>query len=70
MGILVKTKYNIGDKVWFISDNKVKSLDVTGVSICVESAEGAKVQYILHFNTSWIDEGKLFKTKQELLESL
>ena len=70
MGVLVKTKYNIGDKVWYISSNKVQSLDITGVRVCVEPEEERKVEYILHFNSSWINEDKLFKSKKELLESL
>ena len=70
MGVLVKTKYNIGDKVWFISNNRVQSLDVTGVGICSELEAECKVEYILHFNSSWVNENKLFKSKKELLESL
>jgi len=70
MGLLVKTKYKIGDKVWYISDNKVMSLDITGVSASVESTGEKKVEYIIHFDSSWVDEGKLFKSKKELLESL
>ncbi len=70
MGVLVKTKYNIGDKVWYLSNNRVQSLDITGVNVCVESKKECKVEYILHFNSSWVNEGKLFKSKKELLESL
>lgn len=70
MGVLVKSKYNIGDKVWYISNNRVQSMDITGVNVCVESKEECKVEYILHFNSSWVNEDKLFKSKKELLESL
>ena len=70
MGVLVKAKYNIGDKVWYISNNRVLSLDITGVNVCVEYKEECKVEYILHFNSSWVNEDKLFKSKKELLESL
>ncbi len=70
MGILVKTKYNIGDKVWLISNNQVQSLDITGVRVCIDATEGEKVEYILHFNSSWMDQGKLFQSKKELLASL
>lgn len=70
MGVSVKTKYDIGDMVWFISDNRVLSLDITGVRVCVESKEGCEVEYTLHFNSSWVGEDKLFKSKKELIESL
>ena len=69
MGLLVKSKYNIGDKVWYISSNKVQALDVTGVRISVESADECKVEYVLHYD--WhMPEEKLFRSKSELLESL
>ena len=68
MGVLVKTKYSIGDKVWYISNNRVQSLDVTGVRVCVES-KGCEVEFILHFD--WhMPEDKLFRSKADLLESL
>ena len=62
-------KYDIGEKVWFISDNKVQALDVTGVRFSVESADGCKVEYILHYDWHQPEE-KLFRSKKELLESL
>ena len=70
MGVTVKTNYNIGDQVWFISDNRVVSLDITGVHVYVESKEERRVEYDLHFNSTWVSEDKLFKSKKELLESL
>ena len=70
MGVLVKTRYSIGDTVWYISNNRVLSLDITGVRVCVESEGECEVGYILHFNSSWIKEDRLFKSKKELLESL
>lgn len=69
MGFLVKTKYKIGDKVWYISDNRVMSLNVTGVRVCVESEEECKVEYVLHYDWHQPEE-KLFGSKEELLESL
>lgn len=70
MDFSVKTKYNIGDKVWYISDNKVQNPDITGVHILVEQTGDIKVEYILHYESSWVEEEKLFRSKKELLESL
>lgn len=70
MGLMVKTKFDIGDKVWFISDNRVLSLDITGARVCVESTENCKVEYTLHFDSSWVSEDNLFISKKELIESL
>lgn len=69
MGLSVKTKYNIGDKVWYIYDNRVQALDVTGVRISIESEDECKVEYILHYDGHQPEE-KLFRSKKELLESL
>ena len=70
MGLLVKTKYKIGDRVWFVSDNRVTSTDITGVRISAESGGGCEVEYTLHYSTSWRNEDKLYKSKKELIESL
>ena len=70
MGYRVKTKYIIGDKVWYISNNKVQYLEITGVHVLVEQAGDIKVEYILHYESSWVEEEKLFCSKNELLESL
>ena len=70
MGVLAKTKYNIGDMVWFISNNRVLSLDVTGVHILAEQTGDWKVEYTLHYESSWIEEERLFRSKKELLEAL
>ena len=69
MGLLVKTKYNIGDKVWYISNNQVQRSDVTGVHICVEPTGNCKVEYTLHYDWSRAEE-TLFGSKEELIESL
>lgn len=70
MGFSVKTKYNIGDKVWYISDNKVQNPDITSVHILVEQTGDIKVEYILHYESTWVEEEKLFRSKNELLEAL
>lgn len=70
MSNCVKSKFNIGDKVWFISNNKVQSLPVTGVCISVDAEEGCTVEHILHYNSSWVNECTLFNSKEELIESL
>ncbi len=65
----VKTKFNIGDIVFLISNNKVSSQKVTGLAIDVEDGK-VEVSYSLTFSESKVDESKLFKTKEELINSL
>lgn len=66
--LVVDTKYNIGDKVWFIDDNQVMQLDITGFSVQVKEAETV-VTYTLHYGMTRPEEN-LFPTKEELLNSL
>ena len=65
----VKTKFNVGDMVWYIYNNKVSHLDVTAVSISVYSDSDPIIKYTLHYDYE-LDESKLFTTKEELLKSL
>lgn len=65
----VKTKFDIGDIVFLISNNKVSSQKVTGLAIDVEDGK-VEVSYSLTFSESKVDESKLFKTKEELINSL
>lgn len=65
-----KTKYNIGDKVWLIRDNRAQRSDITRVVISVESSDNYEVSYSLHFGDTEFPEDQLFSSKEELLKSL
>lgn len=66
----VKTKYDIGDVVFFMSNNRVEKLKITGVGISVEDAGGEpEIFNHLQYDTEKA-ENKLFRSKKELLESL
>ena len=64
----VNTKYNIGDQVWLVDANKVVKVIVTGVVILLEG-DTQEVKYSTWGNDN-IPENLLFKTKNDLLESL
>ena len=64
----VNTKYDIGDQVWLVDANKVVKVIVTGVVILLEG-DTQEVRYSTWGNDN-IPENLLFKTKNELLESL
>lgn len=66
--MVVSSKYNIGDKVWFISDNKVQQTDITGVSIHI-GKEDPVILYTLHYGNE-ISEDMVFAKKEELLKTL
>lgn len=63
----IKTKYNIGDKVWFIHQNKCVSMEVENILM---NGKDMYVQYTFNNNEIWLSENHLFPTKEELLKSL
>ena len=75
-----KTKYNIGDLIWFMYNNRPLEVEVSRIKIeCVKDQLGlhTRVDYMVRFIHStkcesgdYVMEERFFKTKQELLESL
>ena len=70
----IETKFNIGDEVWYMENNKVCCDTISAIHLHV-------YEYDRIFNYSFgltdctkpyiqVDESKLFRTKQELLDSL
>ena len=64
----VNTKFNVGDQVWLVESNKVVMRIVTAFVILWEG-DTVDVKYSTWGNKD-IPEHLLFKTKNELLESL
>lgn len=71
----IKTKYNIGDKVYTLHKNKITKVKIKAVNCALSNTE----RYIGYatdiveglFNSNKVfTEKELFKTKEELLESL
>ena len=75
----IETKYNIGDEVWAIVENRAQCLRIEGVTINTldemfnESGELVSyrigVKYYLG-DGEWAHEVDCFPTKEELLKSL
>lgn len=63
----ISTKYDIGDMVWFMYNNKCQSKKVENIKIDVYYMY---IQYILDGNDIWLSEKHLYSTKEELLKSL
>lgn len=71
----IETRYNIGDKVWFMHENKVKTEIIIKIGVVVErdmnsQYVGKSIQYGLYSVSYPYAENHLFPTKEELLESL
>ena len=69
MGVLVKTKYSIGDKVWY------KSLEVTIIDVKPSIKKGFRYQIRETFGskstaTCWVSGEEIFATKEECDEYL
>lgn len=66
----VNTKFELGDTVWFVDNNKVVNLGITGITISVEYDQQIVIMYSLHYGDKKIEESKAYRTKEELLKSL
>jgi len=66
----VETKFDIGDKVWLIYNNLVTALKVSGYRITIDESFNPEIVYTLNYNCLEVAESQLFKTKEELLNSL
>lgn len=77
----IKTKYNIGDEVWFMYDNTVKSDEIHSIRCDIWLNGDVSERYKTHRqtldknNNDYIKDisfgiEQIFPTKQELLNSL
>lgn len=73
----IETKYNIGDEVWFIKDNKVQSLKITQLNVLMcllpkRDGSGCEITQVVDYSDrrTVLVEYECFPTKEELLKSL
>lgn len=66
----IETKYNIGDEVWFIKDNKPQTIQVFCIEIIAASTVSKPCIKYGFGNFERYTESHLFPTKEELLKSL
>lgn len=65
-------KFNVGDTVYYMEDNKVKSSIITNITYYIWN-NGTKLSYYLNNLNDHVickEESKLFSSKEELLNSL
>lgn len=63
----ISTKYDIGDMVWFMHDNRCVLKKIENINIDVYYMY---IQYNFDENSIWLSEKHIFSTKEELLKSL
>lgn len=70
--MVVITKYNIGDHVWVMRNNKPEEFIIENIMIIIGAADMQKVpiQYKLNKHMSFIKEPELYTTKEELIKTL
>ena len=69
----IETKYNIGDEVWLMKENKPTKRVVDFIEIIAASTTSKSfIQYGLKIegDVERVVESRLFPTKEELLKSL
>ena len=64
----VYSKYNINDTVWVVSRNKVIQQKIQGIEITAYK-DKTETEYTF-IGDSKLPEDRVFKTKQELIDSL
>ena len=69
----IKTKYNIGDKVYAIHEGKIRDFIVYRVFITAHGDYTPSISYAPYHHDEFnrlFDECEVFPTKEELLKSL
>lgn len=68
----ITTKYNIGDTVWFMEDNKAHAAEVKSIELFIVQSKLHEIYSISHPSgkDSKLHVDYLFPSKQELLASL
>lgn len=74
----IKTKYNIGDELWFMANNKPTTIKVWNIIVEIKTKCDGQYTYGTHHKIYYQDyygyhkilEQELFPTKEELLKSL
>lgn len=72
--MIIRTRYSIGEQVWFMRENKVHCAKVTGIEYSAHSKWHSLAYqlegYDAGLNPVKFPENTLFISKQELIESL
>lgn len=67
----IETKYEIGQEVWFMHNNKPTCMPIKYIAINVHGIKQSTIQYVFQADGDiWLTEHKLFITKEELIASL
>lgn len=67
----INTKFDVGDRVFFMNNNKVCETNIERITIITEE-DNIEIRYRVKVNYTYksLPESKVFATKQELLNTL
>lgn len=67
----IETKFNVGDEVWFMCQNRSIQNTITSIRIYIGSDEYT-IEYLFNdrYGDLWKNEKYTFPTKEELIKSL
>jgi hypothetical protein len=74
--MIIKHKFDLGEQVFTIKENKIQTCRILTVTMRLAVNEIPVIQYTIGINLSFatttysVEENELFKTKQELIQSL
>ena len=66
----IKTKFKVGDKVFYMRNNRVQSGEVRGMQVLIHRSEVDVIVYVSFGDQRGYTEDFLFGSKEELLKSL
>lgn len=64
---MIDTKYDIGQKVWFMYQNECVNMEIEDIRI---QTNPLYIQYVFNNRSIWLSVKYIFSTKEELLKSL
>ena len=66
----MKPKFKIDDKVFILYNNRIEQITVFTILISKIKDNQISISYRNPYSTGYLSESQLFKTKEELLNSL
>lgn len=68
----IKTEFDVYQKVWFMRNNKCENLPIIEIHVAIAGKYDPRVHYYFQIEDGTISvyEGKVFATKEELINSL
>lgn len=68
----IKTKYNVGDKVWFVYEGRIKHWEVRRIKVVVRDVPSIEYELMPQVSRSYLygpySEDMLYPTQEKLLK--